>query len=143
MPIDAFHMRVIRALAPLRSPESTFAGGTVLQRHGFRLSDDQDLFHADDADIMSIAQRDAAALAAAGFEVVFGRPHEGLIEASASVNQEGATRIQWLQCGTWNFFKPVPDETFGWRLHMADIAVNKALAAGCAIMSISRSSTST
>jgi hypothetical protein len=27
-------------------------------------------------------------------------------------------------------FRPVPDETFGWRLHMADLAVNKALAAG-------------
>lgn len=130
MPIDAFQMRVIRTLAPLRSPDSTFAGGAVLQRHGFRLSDDQDLFHADDADIVAIAERDAAALAAAGFDVEIGHSHEGLIEASVSIERQGATRIQWLQSGTWNFFKPVPDDIFGWRLHMADLAVNKALAAG-------------
>jgi hypothetical protein len=30
----------------------------------------------------------------------------------------------------WNFFQPVPDDMFGWRLHMADLAINKALAAG-------------
>jgi hypothetical protein len=35
-----------------------------------------------------------------------------------------------VQSGTWNFFQPVPDDMFGWRLHMADLAINKALAAG-------------
>ena len=34
-----------------------------------------------------------------------------------------------MQSGLLNFFTAVPDEVFGWRLHMADIAVNKVLAA--------------
>lgn len=33
------------------------------------------------------------------------------------------------QSGLLNFFEAVPDELFGYRLHMADIAVNKVLAA--------------
>ena len=32
-------------------------------------------------------------------------------------------------------FQPVPDDMFGWRLHMADIAINKALAAADAAKS--------
>ena len=130
MPIDDFQKEVIKTIMPLRSPGSTFAGGSVLQRHGFRLSDDQDLFHSDDADIASIAGKDIDALRSAGFDVEVQRPLEGLFEASVSREGEGITRIQWVQSGSWNFFTPVPDEMFGWRLHMADLAVNKALAAG-------------
>jgi hypothetical protein len=130
MPIDDFQKRVIDVLMPLRSPESTFAGGIVLQRHGFRLSDDQDLFHADDADILTVARRDVEALETAGFEVGLEPIHEGLVEASVSAGEEGCTLVQWVQSGTWNFFKPVPDDVFGWRLHMADLSVNKTLAAG-------------
>ena len=29
----------------------------------------------------------------------------------------------------YNFYQPVPDPEFGWRLHFADLAVNKVLAA--------------
>jgi hypothetical protein len=130
VPLDDFQKRVIGILMPLRSPDSTFAGGAVLQRHGFRLSDDQDLFHPDDADIASIAKRDIAALETAGLAVEVVRPLEGLFEATVFKEGEGSTRIQWVQSGTWNFFQPVPDDMFGWRLHMADLAINKALAAG-------------
>src|SRR5258708_40331690 len=130
MPIDDFQKKVIKTIMPLRSPGSAFAGGIVLQRHGFRLSDDQDLFHSDDADIASIAGKDIDALKSAGFDVEVQRPLEGLFEASVSREGEGTTRIQWVQSGSWNFFTPVPDEMFGWRLHMADLAVNKPLAAG-------------
>jgi hypothetical protein len=130
MPLDDFQKRVIGILMPLRSPDSTFAGGSVLQRHGFRLSDDQDLFHPDDADIASIAKRDIAALETAGLAVEVVRPLEGLFEATVFKEGEGSTRIQWVQSGTWNFFRPVPDDMFGWRLHMVDLAINKALAAG-------------
>jgi hypothetical protein len=43
---------------------------------------------------------------------------------------EERTKIQWVQAGSWSFFAPVPDPDYGWRLHMVDLAVNKALAAG-------------
>jgi hypothetical protein len=101
-----------------------------LQRHGFRLTDDEDLFHSDNVDVPSVAERDIAALRAAGLAVDVLRPHQGLVEAVVSKEGEGGTRVQWVQSGAWNFFQPVPDELFGWRLHMADLAVNKALAAG-------------
>jgi hypothetical protein len=130
MPLDDFQKRVVGILMPLRSPDSAFAGGSVLQRHGFRLSDDQDLFHPDDADIASVANRDIATLESTGLVVDLVHPLEGLFEATVSKEGEGSTRIQWVQSGTWNFFQPVPDDLFGWRLHMADLAVNKALAAG-------------
>jgi hypothetical protein len=130
MPLDDFQKRVIGILMPLRSPDSTFAGGAVLQRHGFRLSDDEDLFHSDNIDVVAVAERDTAALKSAGLAVDVVRPHEGLVEAIVSKEGEGSTRVQWVQSGSWNFFRPVPDETFGWRLHMADLAINKALAAG-------------
>jgi hypothetical protein len=94
------------------------------------LSEDQDWFHPDDADIATVAKRDIEALDSAGFAVSTATPHEGLIEATVSKAAEGRTTIQWMQSGSWNFFQPVPDELFGWRLHMADLAINKALAAG-------------
>jgi hypothetical protein len=130
MPLEEFQKRVVGILMPLRSPDSTFAGGTVLQRHGFRLSDDEDLFHSDDVDVPSVAERDVAALKTAGLVVVVLRPYEGLVEAAVSKPGESSTRVQWVQSGAWNFFRPVPDDLFGWRLHMADLAINKALAAG-------------
>jgi hypothetical protein len=130
MPLDDFQKAVLRTLMPLRTPKSVFAGGTVLQWHGFRLSDDQDVFHAAGEDVVAIAERDIAALEAAGFVVHNKRSHEGLVEVLVSQGDFGTTKLQWVEAGSWNFFAPVPDPDFGWRLHMADIAVNKVLAAG-------------
>jgi hypothetical protein len=39
------------------------------------------------------------------------------------------TKLQWVRSGLLNFFSAVPDDVFGWRLHMVDIAVNKVLVA--------------
>src|SRR3546814_752385 len=44
VPLDAFQLGVLRTLMRHRSPDSVFAGGSVLQRHGHRLSDDYDFF---------------------------------------------------------------------------------------------------
>jgi hypothetical protein len=135
LPLDEFQKTVLRVLMPLRSPQSVFAGGSVLHRHGFRLSDDQDLFHATGENMAAIARRDVAALKAAGLEVADGVSYEGLVEvvvsqADESATSGGVTKLQWVESGSWNFFSPVPDPDFGWRLHMADLAVNKVLAAG-------------
>ena len=130
MPLDDFPFAVLRTLMPLRSPASVFAGGSVLQRHAFRLSDDQDIFHDSGEDIRAIALQDIEALRQAGFEVSLHRQLEGLVEAVVARETDGSTRVQWVESGSWTFFKPVPDPDFGWRLHMADLAVNKVLAAG-------------
>ena len=130
MPLDEFQFSVLRTLMPLRSPASVFAGGSVLQRHAFRLSDDQDIFHGSGEDVSGIALRDVEALRTAGFTVSVHRPYEGLVEAVVVRDAMGSTKVQWVESGSWAFFGPVPHPDFGWRLHMADLATNKALAAG-------------
>ncbi|MDE0303422.1 MAG: hypothetical protein OXI87_00850 [Albidovulum sp.] len=41
----------------------------------------------------------------------------------------GTTVLQWTAALAREFYAPVPDRQFGYRLHLADLAVNKALAA--------------
>lgn len=130
MPLDEFQKSVLQVLMPLRTPQSVFAGGSVLQRHGHRLSNDQDVFHGQAIDVGETADRDCLALREAGMNVDFEARHEGLVEALVSHEEFGFTKIQWVASGAWNFFQPVPDPIFGYRLHMADICINKALAAG-------------
>lgn len=130
MPLDDLQKAVLKVLLTRRTPKSVFAGGAVLHRHGFRLSDDQDIFHSADTDIFTIAEDDLAALRQHGFTVEKTRLHEGLCEAVVGDEEYGFTKVQWVQAGSWAFFGPVADPDYGWRLHMADLAVNKVLAAG-------------
>lgn len=129
MPLDSFQYKVLSALAKNRTEVSVVAGGSVLHQHAFRLSDDQDLFHADGLDISKFADRDIASLEDDGFEVEVTRNSSGLIEAIVSAEGFHPTKLQWVQSGLWNFYGAVKDDAFGWRLHLADIAVNKVLAA--------------
>jgi hypothetical protein len=130
MPFDELQKAVLKTLLALRSPDSVFAGGPVLHHHGFRLSDDQDVFHPSNADVVTIAKADIEVLAFAGFSVEVVKEFEGFVEAVVGRPEQGFTKLQWLVAGSWTFFKPVPDPEYGWRLHMADLAVNKVLAAG-------------
>lgn len=41
----------------------------------------------------------------------------------------GTTVLHWAAGLSLEYFSPVPDEAFGRRLHMADLAANKVLAA--------------
>lgn len=130
MPLDGLQKAVLHVLLQNRSPQSVFAGGSVLHRHAYRLSDDQDIFHAEHVDILEFAARDIDALAVAGFAVERTKEREGFCEAIVGSETMGRTKIQWVQAGSWSFFAPVPDPEYGWRLHMADLAINKVLAAG-------------
>lgn len=129
MPLDVFQEEVLRILSRNRSPDSLVAGGSVLQRHGFRLSGDQDIFHGPDIDVSATAHNDIECLNAAGYVVETKQDREGLVEAIVSYGFAGRTKIQWVQTSAYAFFSPVPDPDFGWRLHYADLCVNKALAA--------------
>ena len=130
MPLDTLQEQVVALLCKSRSPKSHFAGGLVLQRDGNRLSDDQDIFHDHDLDVRSVADMDASILENANFVVTFTRTYEGFVEALVGNESMGQTKVQWVSSGSWNFFTAVPDELFGWRLHFADLAINKALASG-------------
>ena len=53
---------------------------------------------------------------------------------SVSRRQEGHATLQWTHGLGLEFYDPVPDNQFGYRLHFADLATNKALAAATRIV---------
>ncbi len=128
MPLDEFQKAITAVLSANRDAASPFAGGAVIQRHGFRLSNDQDIFTG--WDLEDVAERDMATLESAGYTVSPERIRDGFRECIVSRPAVGRTILQWTHGLSREFYRPVPDELFGFRLHFADLAVNKALAAG-------------
>jgi hypothetical protein len=140
VPLDTFQRDVLTVQSRRRTPSSPVAGGAVLQLHGYRASEDLHsaaktrvnalkVFNAPGIDVTATAELDMADLRAAGFEVSLTTRYEGFAEAVVAKPGIGTTRIQWVQYSGYNFYQPVPDPEFGWRLHFADLAVNKVLAA--------------
>ena len=130
MPLDDFQKRVVKTIAPNRSMNSPIAGGGMLQQFGIRLSNDTDIFIKDE-DVNTLFESDRQLLAKAGFYVEKTRTYEGFIEALvASMNEDepGRTHLQWVSEGLNGFFPAIRDEEVGFRLHFADLAVNKLLA---------------
>ncbi|MFM7183130.1 MAG: hypothetical protein ACKO2G_16930 [Verrucomicrobiales bacterium] len=118
-----------------RSEASHFAGGLVLNAPdgSSRYSKDFDVFHDAVQDLTNHSERDVQSLRDAGFEVT-------LLERSdewrkpASFRQAIVTRggdfvtLDWAHDSAWRFFPIQEDEQLGWKLHLFDVAVNKALA---------------
>ncbi len=130
MPLDEFQKVITAVLSANRGAESPFAGGAVIQQHGFRLSEDQDIFTG--REFNSIVERDIEALRHAGFRTFRQKDFHGFQEHLVT-GPAGRTTVQWTQALGSEFYEPVPDPLFGYRLHFADLAVNKALAAGSRI----------
>jgi hypothetical protein len=130
MPLDNLQREILRILLQTRGPQNHFAGGSVLHRHGPRLSNDRGIFVSPDLDLVSVAAVDIALLEKAGYVVTRSRMFEGFVEVRAGTQEAGFTRIQWVTASQWNFFAAVPDADYGYRLHYADLAINKTLAAG-------------
>ena len=128
MPLDEFQKAIAAVLSANRDTGSPFAGGAVIQQHGFRLSNDQDIFTG--WDLEDVAGRDISTLEDAGYTVSPGRVRDGFRECIVAKPAVGRTVLQWTHGLSREFYRPVPDELFGFRLHFADLAVNKALAAG-------------
>ncbi len=128
MPLGKFQSEVLRVLARGRSPDSYIAGGVALNRDGPRYSDDIDIFHDSEARLEAAAKADAAALAAAGCMVGWGRVREGKREAAVSRGREAMPR-EWVTDAAFRFFPTQPDELFGYVPHPVDLATNKAAAA--------------
>ena len=117
-----------RLLASNRSRSNYFAGGAVLNMGSWRLSDDLDIFTDTDEEIPDSVERDIRTLKAAGFEVVIDLEIYGCTEVT--IRKGGReTIIQWMSETKDRFFPLERDEEWGLRLHMADLAVNKVLAA--------------
>ncbi|MBF0097931.1 MAG: hypothetical protein HQM04_16020 [Magnetococcales bacterium] len=74
------------------------------------------------------AEVDSRLLAENGFSVQWLRRYPGF--HAAVVQQRGEkTKLEWVRDSDFRFFPVVADELFGYRLHMIDLATNKALAA--------------
>lgn len=130
MPLDEFQKRILRVISSNRQTGSPLGGGSMIQRHGFRLSEDADIF-TNDKDIANICESDMALLSSEGFHVELVKSFPGFMEARVSSldeNSPGTTTIQWVKERLLCFFSPIPDKDFGFRLHFADLAVNKLLA---------------
>lgn len=128
MVLSPLQTKIMRTLAPNRSETSYFAGGVVLNRDWPRRSDDIDIFQDSDEAVVETADRDIETLRDAGFRVTTDIKIYGLVEATVSADSQ-STLIQWLSETRWRYFPLVRDQAWGVRLHQADLAVNKVLAA--------------
>lgn len=133
MPLTPFQHEVLRLLAANRSEASHFAGGTILNASNgsLRFSHDFDIFHDAEEEVMRASDEDVAALRAAGYEV---ETRAGNWSGACSfrkaklIHGEDELEIDWALDSAFRFFPIERDPLFGWRLHLFDMATNKALA---------------
>lgn len=135
MPLTEFQREVLAVIVGNRSEESHFAGGMVLNaaENSARFSTDFDLFHDSIRDLAEHSVRDVDALEAAGFDVdkvlSYGDWSQPTSFRKALVRRNGEqVALDWAHDSAFRFFPITPDPQLGWRLHVFDMAVNKALA---------------
>lgn len=128
MALTQLQSDILRVLAGNRSETSYLAGGLMLNRNWQRRSDDIDIFHDSDEDVTEAAKADLATLVAAGYQPRTDFIIYGCVDATVS-DGTASTIIQWFAETRRRFFPLVKDEAWGARLHQADLAVNKVLAA--------------
>jgi hypothetical protein len=129
VPISKFQSEVLRVLATQRSPDSYIAGGIAINRAGPRFSADIDIFHDSEARLDSAVTADAAVLTGAGYTLTW-PPQQRTGKREATVERQGeAMLLEWVADASFRFFPTLPDELFGYVLHPADLATNKASAA--------------
>lgn len=131
MALTELQRDIMRCLAANRSETSYAAGGLVLNERWSRQSNNMDIFHDTDEEIGATAHADIERLREAGFHVQIEVEVYGVVEVvvSRSLRSSESTAIQWMSESRRRFFPIVRDEEWGARLHRADLAVNKVLAA--------------
>lgn len=130
MPLTEFQRVVVGVLRPFRSADNYLAGGAALNRQWPRLSDDMDIFLDRRGRLPGGVDAELEALRGAGYSVEITTRDEWTVEAI--VRRFGfETRVQWMDdpetCR--RFFPAIEDDELGFRLHQADVAVNKVLCA--------------
>lgn len=127
MALTQIQRDIMASIAPNRSETSYMAGGLVLNEAWLRLSDDMDIFHDSDEEIVASADKDIATLKDKGFKVAVDVREYGIVEATISRDRD-STVIQWMSETRTRFFPLVRDKEWGARLHLADLAINKVIA---------------
>lgn len=130
MPLTDFQRTVIEVLRPFRNRRNFVGGGAALNQKWPRLSDDMDLFGDMRGGLPRSVDREIAALRAADYTVRVDVETDWTVDVI--VRKYGfETRVQWMDepGSSRRFFDSVPDEELGFRLHQADLAINKVLCA--------------
>ena len=135
MPLIALQKDVLAVLANNRSEESHFAGGIVLNApdDSARYSHDFDIFHELAEEVTRASNRDVESLRLAGFHVEtpsrYGEWEKESTFRKARINRGAeVVEIDWAADSAFRFFPIERDSQLGWRLHLFDVATNKALA---------------
>jgi len=135
MPLTALQKDILTVLAENRSEESHFAGGIVLNvaDDSARFSHDFDIFHELAEEVTRASNRDVESLRTAGFQVETpsrqNEWNENTTFRKAKVRRGGeSVEIDWAADSAFRFFPIERDPMLGWRLHLFDVATNKALA---------------
>jgi len=128
VPLSKIQSEVLSLLAAHRNPESYVAGAVALNRDGSRYSEDIDIFHDREESVALAAEADAALLEQSGFGAQWLRREPGLY-AAIFARSGDRTRLEWARDSDFRFFPTIQDDLFGYRLHVFDLAANKALAA--------------
>jgi hypothetical protein len=135
MPLTSLQKDVLAVLARNRSEESHFAGGIVLNASdsSARFSHDFDIFHELAEEVTRASTKDVESLRSAGFQVeTISRLGEWEKESTfrKGMVKRGSDRVEidWAADSAFRFFPIERDSQLGWRLHLFDIATNKALA---------------
>jgi hypothetical protein len=134
MPLTALQEDVLAVLAANRSEESHFAGGVVLNAaaDSARYSHDFDIFHELAEEVTRASNRDVELLRAEGFQVqTLARENEwektSTFRKAKVIRAGESVEIDWAADSAFRFFPIERDAQFGWRLHLFDLATNKAL----------------
>jgi hypothetical protein len=130
VPLTKIQRLVVPILRPFRSAQDYVGGGTALNQRWQRLSDDMDIFRDSPNRFPNSIEPELQALRDNGFAVEITTHNDWMVEAI--LRQYGfETRVQWLNdpetCR--RFFPAIIDDELGFRLHQADVAVNKLLCA--------------
>jgi hypothetical protein len=128
VPLFKIQTDILRLIAKHRDPESYVAGSTPLTRDTSRYSGDIDVFHDREERVGQAATQDITLLREHGYLVQWIRPGPGVYAVQAE--REGAkTKLEWVSDSDFRFFPTIPDEVFGYVLHLVDLATNKVAAA--------------
>lgn len=134
MPLTDLQKDVLAILATNRSEESHFAGGVVLNaaEGSARFSSDFDIFHELAEEVTRASNQDVDALRRAGFHIDTSSRHsewekESTFRKARIVRGAEMVEIDWAADSAFRFFPIQRDPQLGWRLHLFDVATNKAL----------------
>jgi hypothetical protein len=128
LPLSKIQTDILRLLATHRDPESYVAGSIPLTRDASRYSSDIDVFHDREERVGQAATQDSALLQQHGYQVIWTRPGPGVYAVQVE-RADAKTKLEWVVDSDFRFFPTMPDETFGYVLHLIDLATNKVAAA--------------